>query len=174
MLGIWRIIRGWLDPVVASKIHFTKNIEELQGFVERSHIPKELGGDDPWSYHYVEPNPDENKQMSDVTKRQQLLDQRVNLVRDYEKTTQQWIQNANSRTALQQKRAELAERLRSTYWELDPYLRAKTLYDRTGMIREGGKIQFYGSPANPTSPGTAHVPIQNGPLPAAHRTADLD
>ena len=23
-LGIWNVIKGWLDPVVADKIHFTK------------------------------------------------------------------------------------------------------------------------------------------------------
>lgn len=167
-LGIWKIIKGWLDPVVASKIHFTKTIEEFQEFVEKSHIPKELGGDDPWSYHYVEPVPGENKATSNVTTRQQLLDQRASLVKEYETATQQWIRDSNARAGWQQKRAELTERLRSSYWELDPYLRARTLYDRTGMIREGGKIQFY------EPPNSAPAAAQNGPLPAGQLADDLD
>lgn len=51
-------------------------------------------------------------------------------------------------TPLQSKRTELAQQLRTGYWQLDPYLRAKTLYDRLGIIREGGKIQFYDSEAS--------------------------
>ena len=132
--------------MVASKIHFTKNVEELTEFVERSHIIKELGGDDPWTYQYVEPIIGENQLLSDSVTRQRLLDERAALVKDYEITTQQWIHDPNSTDALQQRRSELAKRLRTGYWELDPYLRAKTLYDRTGVIREGGHIQYYESP----------------------------
>ena len=28
LMPIWTIIRGWLDPVVASKVHFAKHLEE--------------------------------------------------------------------------------------------------------------------------------------------------
>ena len=28
--GIWKIIKGWLGPVVAGKVHFASNVEELQ------------------------------------------------------------------------------------------------------------------------------------------------
>jgi len=174
LLGIWKIIKGWLDPVVASKVHFTKNVEELEAFVERSHIPKELGGADPWTYHYVEPISGENKLMSDDATRQQLLDERALLVERFEKTTQQWIHDSSPRETLQQKRSELTERLRGGYWELDPYLRAKSLYDRTGMIREGGRIQYYESSNGVTAPHATFAHAQNGPLPAAHGADDLD
>lgn len=56
---------------------------------------------------------------------------------------------------LQAKRTELAQRLRTGYWQLDPYLRAKTLYDRLGVIREGGKIQFYDSDSTDTDTDTS-------------------
>ena len=171
--GIWKIIKGWLDPVVAGKVHFTKTAEELEQFIERRHIIKELGGDDPWDYHYVEPVPDENKLLLDDTTRQHLLKERATVIKEYETTTQQWIRDSHSQEALQQKRAELAERLRSGYWELDPYVRARSLYDRTGLISEGGKIQFYPSASSATATnGTA--PAQNGPIPAGHRDDDLD
>ena len=28
--GIWKIIKGWLDPVVAAKVHFTSSVEDLE------------------------------------------------------------------------------------------------------------------------------------------------
>ena len=165
-IGVWKLIRGWLDPVVASKIHFTNNVEELAGFVERSHIIKELGGDDPWTYQYVEPINGENKLLSDGVTRQRLLDERAEVVKEYETVTQQWIHDPKSTYASQQKRSELIKRLRAGYWELDPYLRARTLYDRIGVIGEGGHIQMYKN--------ATHNSVQNGPLPPEHRTNDLD
>ena len=160
--------------MVAGKVHFTKNVEELAEFVERSHIIKELGGDDPWTYQYVEPVAGENQLLSDAVTRQRLLDARAAVVKDYETTTQQWIHGPNSTDALQQKRSELSKQLRTGYWELDPYLRARTLYDRTGIIREGGQIQYYGSANGTTGSNVIPDSIQNGPLPPEHRADDLD
>ena len=153
---------------MASKVHFTKNVEELEAFVERSHIIKELGGDDPWEYRYVEPKPGENDQMNDETTKQRLLDERAEVVRDFEKATQDWIKEPQ---APQQRRTGLAERLRSGYWQLDPYLRARSLYDRTGVIGKNGTIQHYGA----TEAAVSDPPVtKNGPLPAQHRDDDLD
>lgn len=160
--------------MVASKVHFTKNLEELEEFVARSQIPKVLGGGEDWTYQYVEPIPGENKLQSDDATRRKLLDTRAAVVKDYETTTQQWIQSSASRETLQQKRAELTERLRTGYWVLDPYLRAKSLYDRTGMIRENGRIQHYEPANSATASNAAHAPAQNGPVPAGHRADDLD
>lgn len=109
--------------------------------------------------------------------RQRLLDDRASVVKEFEATTQQWIKDSQSREALRQKRAELAERLRSGYWELDPYLRARTLYDRTGMVKEGGRIQFYDNEAPKaavTPLKSTPVPATNGPTPAGHGDDDLD
>lgn len=160
--------------MVAGKVHFTKNVDELAEFVERSHIIMELGGDDPWTYEYVEPIAGENKLLSDSVTRQRLLDERAAVVKDYEATTQQWIHDPHATDALQQKRSELTKRLRTGYWELDPYLRARTLYDRTGIIREGGHIQYYGSPNNATGSSATRNPIQNGPLSPGQGADDLD
>ena len=37
----------------------------------------------------------------------------------------------------------MAGDLRDSYWQMDPYLRARCLYDRMGVIQPGGKINFY-------------------------------
>lgn len=173
-VGVWNIIKGWLDPVVASKVHFTKNLEELEQFVEKSHIVKELGGDDPYEYQYVEPKTGENARMSEESTRQRLVDERASTVREYEKITQEWIADSQNRATLQQRRNDLAERLRLGYWQLDPYVRARSLYDRTGLIREGGVIQFYGEPETQNPPKSLAAVPQNGPPPLEHRADDVD
>jgi len=148
--GIWKIIKGWLDPVVASKVQFTNNNEEMEQFVPKSQIIKELGGDEDWTYEYIEPVPGENDTMKDTATRDKLLQDREVIVNDYEKATLEWIHGTGDLTAIKTRRDELANTLKEDYWRLDPYVRARSVYDRIGMINPGGKIQFY--PAKPLAP----------------------
>ena len=147
-------------------MHFTKTTPELEHFIDRAHLIKDLGGDDAYSYHYVEPSPGENSLLDDAEARTRLLEARATVVREFEKSTQDWIKESLAPSSskgkaaeeaqdqedhparllsLQEKRTELITRLRSGYWQLDPYLRAKTLYDRLGMIGKGGEIHFFHS-----------------------------
>ena len=190
--SIWKIIKGWLDPVVAAKVHFTKNLEDLEEFVPRDHIGKDMGGDDPWHYAYVESKPEVEDRLilapesGDKETRARLEAERKAAVEEYERLTRQWIHDPKQE-GIAAKREQLAEQLRSGYWELDPYVRARTLYDRTGVIRPGGQIQFYpvtetevnGTVSKPTE--TVSKPTENGqtathngPLPAEHRSDDVD
>ena len=153
---------------MASKVHFTNNVEELEHFIPRDHIIKELGGEDPWTYQYVEPNVEENNRMLDDATRQRLVQERATVVKDYELATHEWIRSQHFSDGVRQRRTELAEKLKTGYWQLDPYLRARTLYDRTGMIREGGTIQYY------DTPNSGALPAPNGPIPAGHGPNDLD
>ncbi|KAI9822349.1 MAG: hypothetical protein M1827_000068 [Pycnora praestabilis] len=144
--GIWSIIKGWLDPVVASKVHFTKNVEELERYVSRNHILKELGGDEDWTYRYVEPIANENYLMSDGSAGERLLNEREQKVKEYERATLDWISGLDSQYEMAAKRKErnrLAEDLRVGYWRIDPYTRARTLYDRVGIINDGGHLDPY-------------------------------
>ncbi|PQE31738.1 CRAL TRIO domain-containing protein [Rutstroemia sp. NJR-2017a WRK4] len=149
--GIWKIIRGWLDPVVASKVHFTNNVDEMSEFVPRSHILKELGGDEDWSYSYVEPVPGENDTMKDVATKEKLQAERETLVEEWEKATLEWIEGKDTKA----KRTELAGKLREDYWRLDPYVRARTLFDRIGVIKKGGVVDFYPEEKKAAAPAGA-------------------
>ena len=67
---------------------------------------------------------------------------------EYEKTLLEWFSVASSATGdgadtpmitsqaeadrIRGKRDEVAEKLRSNYWQLDPYIRARSVYDKTG------------------------------------------
>ncbi|KAF6818406.1 cral trio domain protein [Colletotrichum plurivorum] len=143
--GIWKIIKGWLDPVVASKVHFTNNVKEMAEFIEPSRILKELDGEEDWNYNYVEPVVGENDKIKDTEARDALLAGREELIHQYEEATLQWIKDAGTEkeAAIKLQREELAQKLRDDYWKLDPYIRAKCVLDRTGVINEGGKVDFY-------------------------------
>jgi hypothetical protein len=152
-IGIWKIIRGWLDPVVATKVQFTNNNTELEAFVAPSRIIRELSGPEDWSYTYIEPVPGENDKMKDTITRDKLLIGREELVHEYEQLILDWIAGDNQIEELRKKRHEVANKLRADYWKLDPYIRARSYYDRVGLIKEGGLIDFY--PSKPKE--SAHI-----------------
>ncbi|KAI8627498.1 CRAL/TRIO domain-containing protein [Xylariaceae sp. FL1651] len=143
--GIWKIIRGWLDPVVASKVHFTNNVKDLEEFIAIDKIPDEMDGTSGWSYRYIEPVAGENDKMKDTETRNKLLKEREALYEDYENKTLEWIheEDAAKRTGLKSERGAIAKKLREQYWQLDPYIRSKSLYDRIGVIKPDGQLDYY-------------------------------
>ncbi|KAK0713137.1 putative phosphatidylinositol transporter protein [Lasiosphaeria miniovina] len=182
--GIWKVIKGWLDPVVANKVHFTNNVREMEEFVPVNHIPKELDGAEDWEYSYVEPIAGENDKMKDVETRDRLLTERELLVKDYEEATRQWIQHAEGEKGaeIKARRNDIAAKLRESHWVLDPYIRARSYYDRTHVIQPGGKLNYYptenkettnGEAATPTTP-TVAVPVASAPAAAAPPETSAD
>jgi hypothetical protein len=143
--GIWKVIRGWLDPVVAAKVHFTNNRAELEEYIAPDHLIKELDGDENWEYKYVEPVAGENDKMKDTQTRDRLLAEREEVVKKFEQTTRDWIRHPEGEQGkeLKVEREKISKQLKEGYWVLDPYIRARTLYDRQGAIQSGGKTDWY-------------------------------
>ena len=137
--------------MVAGKVHFTKNVDDLEEFISRDQILKELEGNENWEYKYPEFRDGENKAMDDTAKRDELISQRQEMARGLESATMEWIAackqgDKNAISDAKEKRAEIIEKLGKQYWELDPYLRARSLYDRDNIIQPGGKIDYYPPP----------------------------
>lgn len=147
--GCWKLIHGLLDPVVASKVYFISGAKELEKLVPREHIIKELGGETDWEYEYVEPEPNENDRLQDTDTRDAILAERTRLVDDFFQLTTEWVSSTSEETdsSLKSRREEIVLQLRANYWKLDPHVRSRSWLDRTGVIQEGGKIEFY-PPAN--------------------------
>jgi hypothetical protein len=169
--GIWKIIRGWLDPVVAGKVHFTSNVDDLEKFIPRSQIIKELEGEEKWEYKYIEPVPGENDAMKEEAPRKALEDERTTDVREYQSKTFEWISKGTGAEAekLKEERNTLARKLNDNYWKLDKHVRARTYYDRTGMIGPDGTINFY--PKAATAPA-APAPVASSEVPKTETSAD--
>nr|POE48790.1 cral-trio domain-containing protein c3h8.02 [Quercus suber] len=151
--GVWKIIKGWLDPVVASKVHFASNVSDLEEWIPRTQIPEELGGDEDWTYAYVEPKPDENKAFQDITARDKIQEERNQLISSYEQATLKWVKGEDDGAV----RVTLAQQLAENYWKLDPHIRARSLYDRLGVLYDGGKLNFYPPNNSNASPATGQA-----------------
>jgi hypothetical protein len=137
--GIWRVVRGWLDPVVASKVNFTNSASDLAKFIDESLILKELGGSNPYSYEYIEPPAGENALMEDNDSKDALLEERKGLAQKYEEAIKEWIKEEKNEGSkweeLRKNRDEIATQLKANYWKLDPYIRARSIYDRNGELQ---------------------------------------
>jgi hypothetical protein len=131
----------------------------LEKFIEPSHIIKELGGDEDWEYRYVEPIEGENAKMEDIGTKQSLLEAREALVKEFESATLQWLRQPGGTegSAIQANRNDLAKQLKENYWTLDPYIRARSLYDRLGNIGADGQVNWYNkaAPTEATGPTTS-------------------
>lgn len=152
------MIRGWLDPVVANKVHFTNNAKEMEEFIPLKHIPKDLEGEEDWTYKYIEPVEGENAKLADTETRDRLLAVREGLYKEYEEATMEWIQNAadgDKAAEIKARRNDIASRLREDYWNVDPYLRARSYYDRIGVLLPGGKLNWYPEAKPEAANGTA-------------------
>jgi hypothetical protein len=142
-----------MDPVVASKVHFTKSVADLDKFISRTQIPQELKGDEDWQYEYVEPKKDENAIMKDTATRDSLMYDRMMIGIRMLAATAAWIsattfaegkEDPAAVDELKSRRNAVIEEFRVNYWNLDPYVRARALIDRTGVLKEGGAVARQG------------------------------
>lgn len=147
--GLWKLIHGWMDPVVASKVHFTKSVKDLGEFISRDQIPRELAGDEDWEYKYIEPEKDENAPMQDTSTRDELMFDRMMTGIKILAATAAWVSSTTFADGkedkatveeLKSRRDTIIEDFRQNYWKLDPYIRARAIIDRTGMLKPDGRV----------------------------------
>lgn len=140
--GIWNIIKGWIDPVVASKIKFTKTTEDVAKYIPMEYIEKNLGGDSEHSYEYIEPEKGENDLMNDKETQDRLLKERDELSQQFIDATIDWVKSEDkeANAKAQKEKNELAAKLSVNYWESDPYFRSRGVFDRNGCISDFTKL----------------------------------
>ncbi|KZZ97045.1 Cellular retinaldehyde-binding/triple function [Ascosphaera apis ARSEF 7405] len=135
----WALIKGWLDPVVASKIHFTKTDQDLLEYISQDKLLKDLGGNDANDYKYTPVVEGENKLMDDKASAQAATEKRRKLCLEYESLTRKWIETNKTEKekdeALVKERQELGGKVVLSYWDTDPYVRARTVYDRLHLVK---------------------------------------
>ncbi|RGB43364.1 CRAL-TRIO domain-containing protein [Rhizophagus diaphanus] len=130
---VWKLITPLLDPVVASKIQFTKTDQDLKNFIPHEHIIEELGGGDKWKYEYIPPTEEDNYKMKDEIKKKELMEIRTKLEHDFENINKKWIEDPDDEHIINE-RNQLKVRLRKAQLDLDPYIRPKTYYHRVGIL----------------------------------------
>lgn len=138
------MIKPWLDPVIASKINFTSSNADLARWIEQDNLQGCYGGKDDWEYNYIEPVTGENERMQSEKKADYEAERSV-LVDQFEKLSVEWAELKAGSVEAKTKdaeRRELAKQLSEGYWNLDPYVRARSYYDRSGVIETHGKIDY--------------------------------
>ncbi|CAG8447324.1 10560_t:CDS:2 [Acaulospora colombiana] len=139
--GLWKLISPLLDPVVASKVRFTQNEKELLELIPAEHLITELGGENSWKYQYVPPDENENYRMKDEATREHKREYRHSLEPEFEGLTRQWIKDPNN-IKIKNERDQLKHQLRKAQLELNPYVRSRTYYHRTGVLKEDGTCDW--------------------------------
>jgi len=135
---VWNVIKNWFDPVVASKIHFTKDYKEISKFIDKEWIPDYMGGEDSYAGEYPTPTEKDAQYMKprdgEFVK---LKKERDELYVKILSTTIKWIESTspeNSDKYLQDK-IDLDTKLVHNYIKLDPYIRFAGFYDRNGSLK---------------------------------------
>ncbi|CAF1040728.1 unnamed protein product [Adineta steineri] len=133
--GCWHIIKPWLDPVVESKIHFIKNLDDLTKFIDLSNLSKRFNG-----YHadfnYIPPTEQDNRILSTIredyygkAKANEYFQQTS---MNYLQITLEWINENDDQINLLEKRKKATEQLKYAYQQFIPYISTKTHYHRIG------------------------------------------
>ncbi|KAJ2517693.1 phosphatidylinositol transfer protein csr1 [Coemansia sp. RSA 2049] len=138
--ALWALIAPFIDPAVKAKIVMAKSAAEIAPFIARDRLVAEVGGAKPFAYDYVLPTAEENRRMADAAARSAAEAAFVAAVAAYEAATRRWLDAADSGADAERIRARDA--LRSAAADLDPFVRARTLYHRLGFIRADRSVQF--------------------------------
>jgi len=68
-------------------------------------------------------------------------------VEEFQDATLYWIctadQSDDEHTLARKHREQLASQLLDSYWQVDPYIRARSFYDRIGVLQAQGKVEPY-------------------------------
>lgn len=83
--------------------------------------------------------------MKDTEAKASILKERGDIATKFEAVTRKWVDvtPGPESDALQSERTAIAKESRDNYWKLDPYVRARSLYDRQGFIRGGAEVNWY-------------------------------
>ena len=130
--ALWVLVSPWLDPVVRKKIIFLKKPKQLLAYIDADQLVDKLGGSSGFKFHYTrgERNVDDAR-LDDVDTRNKLMEE-IWETRDlFEEATRTWASMKEC-----PERAALAGKLMQQWIKLDPYVRARSWYDRYGVVRE--------------------------------------
>ncbi|KAJ1867375.1 phosphatidylinositol transfer protein csr1 [Coemansia sp. RSA 989] len=131
--SLWSLISPFIDPVVKSKIFMAKSPSDLALFIDSSQLIKELGGCKPFEYRYQLPTRAENIRMRNAAGREAAESRFAQAIGQYEERTREWL-GGSSRDPGACSRDAACEALHAATVELDPFVRARTLYHRLGLL----------------------------------------
>lgn len=137
----WKIIKPMLDPVVREKIAFCSNAKEIAKYIDPKHLEKDFGGTSSWSYEFKTPIEGENKQMDDIDTREIRMNKFVDVAERLEELTKKWVNGDNS--VAEERREKVLKELLIRRFDLDPYIRGRSSFDRDGTVVGDGQVVWH-------------------------------
>ncbi|WFC99541.1 hypothetical protein MYAM1_002286 [Malassezia yamatoensis] len=136
--GIWKALRPLLDPNVRNKIEFSKNASDLD-LVPKNRLLSHLGGDLVSYPEYIAPSSNDNtsRPVGDP-QREKAWQRFIEQAKNYEQITKEWETSQGQDAQIQSKRELATDKLRLAWLDLDPLVRGKNIYHRSGILREDG------------------------------------
>lgn len=135
---IWNIVKNWLDPVVSSKINFTKSIKDLTEYIDLDQLPEYLGGENTVDLDsFVKPDGSHDIKLKDTDTKAKIIAEREELVKKFVQATVKWIESETEEESSKflQEKASLGNQLTENYSALDPYVRSRSIYDIDGTLK---------------------------------------
>ncbi|KAI8367660.1 CRAL-TRIO domain-containing protein [Radiomyces spectabilis] len=130
---VWNLITPLLDPVVASKIHFTKNVDELTKYVDMASLPGNISGEK-GKKTLDEQKVDPPKAGTLVKPNTPAIQDYHDMIKEFQYETAEW---ANSKTPEDAKddgsRLELAKQYRMMRIKSERDLRGPSSYETKGL-----------------------------------------
>lgn len=143
---VWNLITPLLDPVVATKIHFTKDFNELQNFVDSAALPGNITGDKEkktLDETKIDPVP-AGKLDTPTTPAYQEYQ---NMIKEYQIETLEWTKAKSVEGGEVAARHELARQYRLARFAAELDIRGPTGYQAKGLvtIKDNRVLLNYGS-----------------------------
>ena len=137
---VWSVIKPWLDPVVASKIHFAKHSADLAEHIGTPSLPRRLGGEQK-DFEFIPISKEDQAQLEAIRKDTVGMEKARAKLRDaaqhYLTVTVKWAAEQTETGEDQTlNRTKATEQLKSAFRELIPYVSTRTNLHRSGAINE--------------------------------------
>ncbi|KAJ2710976.1 phosphatidylinositol transfer protein csr1 [Coemansia spiralis] len=123
--GIWKVLRGWMEPSIAKRSAIVKDTNALTTFVAQDQILAEMGGDLEYNYTYVYPTKTANAAMFDAAGRAAAEAAFVAAVAAFVNETRAWTAGPAETSHNSAPRAAAAAAFDAAAVALDPYVRAR-------------------------------------------------
>lgn len=135
--AIWSSIWVLLKPSTRQKVHFTTTTKDLERFIALDEFPKHLGGRLKEDYEYIEPVKGENWRLSDFKTKKLLQDERADLILELLEASVRWVgsKETSIKNQTRNRMEVLWKAIEDNSRVLDPYIRARALYDRLELSR---------------------------------------
>lgn len=130
--SLWAAIAPFIDPVVKSKIIMAKTPQDIAPYIDLDDLMEELGGRKEFEYRYVPPTASENSCMSNREARKAAEEKFAEMAAKCQDQTKKWVSGDSEYD--EEERNLTKQNLYDSVVALDPYIRARTLYHRLGLI----------------------------------------